>query len=513
VVGLSDPATGQTRAVVVFASGPYLVVSEMDALPPFAAAPGPLIALAEEVAGAAPGTPDAGAAQGLGVPTSLRAAIRSAFRRARPQDPATRTGPLPGTVSAALLDGRIWAVADMGSPAAGDPQLFRGTADGGLQAVGRVRVAAGCPVLPRSLRLTWGLDEACPAGTPDPVLPGEGAVAGELPEAVRGVGHWVWELERSAPSPEALADRAVRAGIRTLYVKSGDGARYWSQFDRAVGPLKARGLRVCGWQYVYGRAPEAEARVAARAVRAGADCFVVDAEIEFERGRLYGPARRYMRALRAEVGRDYPVGLTSFAYVDLHRSFPYSAFLAAPDGAQFTMPQVYWKAFRVPVAVAMERTYRWNRIYGVPIAPIGGTYLGESAADILRFRCAAELLGSASVSYWSWQHTRGGQWGALASPVRCAAERQGPPASRYPELGRGSTGDPVVWLQTRLRAWGERVPVDGRLGSGTLAAVQRVRARAGLGGVTTRLDDPTWELLLTAPGTAPAAPAGVARRG
>ncbi len=261
--------------------------------------------------------------------------------------------------------------------------------------------------------------------------------------------------------------------------------------------LRARGLRVCAWQFVYGRRPEAEAAVAARAVRAGADCFVVDAEGEFEKGR-WAQARRYMQALLSAVGLSYPIGLTSFAYVDLHRAFPYSAFLAPPFGAQFTMPQVYWKAFGERVQRAMDRTYMWNRIYGVAIAPIGGTYLGESPSDILRFRCAAQAAGSEGVSYWDWQQTRAAQWPVLASPLTCTNQRATATGSRYPPIGVGSRGDPVTWLQMRLRAWGRSVAVDGRLAAATMGAVQAFRRAKGIP-ASPRLDDRTWAALIENP--------------
>jgi hypothetical protein len=264
-----------------------------------------------------------------------------------------------------------------------------------------------------------------------------------------------------------------------------------------VATLKAGGLRVCAWQYVYRSRPAVQARVAVAAVRAGADCLVVDAEAEFEGGRpggaAYRAARAYMRALRAGVGRRVPVGLTSFAYPDRHRTFPYSAFLAPPAGADVLMPQIYWGAFRVSVQAAMARTYAWNDLYGAPVMPIGATYEGERPADLLAFRCLAAGYGSQGVSYWSWQHTRASQWPALGRPTACL---EALPAVRpYATLRRGDDGDPVAWLQTRLRAWGRTVPVDGRFGPGTRAAVLAFQAAQGLPR-TGRADPPTWSALL-----------------
>ncbi|HWJ42807.1 MAG TPA: hypothetical protein VNR67_05175, partial [Solirubrobacterales bacterium] len=97
-------------------------------------------------------------------------------------------------------------------------------------------------------------------------------------------GMWVWYVSRSeGGSVGAIVARAKRNDVGTVYVKSGDGGTYWSQFNASlVGALHRAGLSVCAWQFVYGDAPEAEAQVGAAAVRAGADCLVIDAEAEYE---------------------------------------------------------------------------------------------------------------------------------------------------------------------------------------------------------------------------------------
>ena len=447
--------------------------------------------------------PAPGPVDEAGVSDAMRLALRAAW--AVQGHTGTELG---GSILAARVDGVLWAMADMGLPGAPDTEIFRGLPGGAFRAEGAVAVPAGCPAIPSSLRDVWGFASECPVGDAGVPLPGT-TVPGTLPEPVRGVGQWIWELGRSERSLTAIVDRARRNGVRTVFIKSGDGRSYWSQFDRAVGPLRAAGLRVCGWQYVRGRAPEAEAAVAARAVAAGADCFVIDAEGEFETlpGR-YARAARYMRALRARVGSAYPVGLTSFAYVDLHGAFPYSAFLGGVDGASFTMPQVYWRAFRRSPAVALERTLRWNRIYGVAIAPIGGTYLGEPVSQIRMFRCLAQSAGVEGTSWWSWQHTRGWQWGALGRPLACGQAAMNV-VTRYPVIGPRARGDAVRRLQALLRVGDTSVPLNGAFGPRTSAALSAYRSMRGLPqGAST--DDGTWADLLATAGSAPTPVAGAA---
>src|SRR4051794_23094924 len=129
-------------------------------------------------------------------------------------------------------------------------------------------------------------------GTPPPTLPPSGT-------AFDGSGMWIWYVSKaSGGDTNAMIAQARAHGVSTVFVKAGDGGSYWSQFTPGlVSALKAGGLRVCAWQYVYGDKPAAEAAVAARAVAQGADCFVIDAESEYE-GR-YSQASTYVSKLRA----------------------------------------------------------------------------------------------------------------------------------------------------------------------------------------------------------------------
>src|SRR4051794_35727655 len=92
--------------------------------------------------------------------------------------------------------------------------------------------------------------------------------------AFEGNGMWIWYASRTSGggNVDAVAARAQRSAVTTVFLKSSDGTSYWSQFNAPyVAALKARGLKVCAWQYVYGNHPVLEAREARRAIRAGAD--------------------------------------------------------------------------------------------------------------------------------------------------------------------------------------------------------------------------------------------------
>jgi putative peptidoglycan binding protein len=308
-------------------------------------------------------------------------------------------------------------------------------------------------------------------------------------------GQWVWYVSRSeGGSIRGIIARAKRNDVGTVYVKSGDGDDYWSQFNRGlVNALHRAGLSVCAWHFVYGDQPLAEARVSAAAVKAGADCFAIDAEADYE-GK-YAAADRYVRALRARVGDSYPLSLATFPYIDYHPSFPYSVFFG-PGGATYNQPQMYWKTIGTSVREVFEHTYLYNRIYGHPIYPLGQTYEAPGTAAIKRFRRFAASHGGLAPSWWSWQETSGQEWGALGADSALRPVVGYSPDPTHPILKRGSKGDMVVWAQQHLIGAGADLPVTGILGRQTRSAVRAFKDDHGLP-VNGVIDTDTWNQLLT----------------
>jgi hypothetical protein len=307
-------------------------------------------------------------------------------------------------------------------------------------------------------------------------------------------GMWVWYVSHSeGGSIAAIIARARRNDVGTVYVKAGDGGGSWSQFSRGlVQALHRGGLDVCAWQFVYGDNPLAEAKVAAAAVAKGADCFVIDAEADYE-GK-YAAADLYIRALRARIGPTFPVSLAGFPYVDYHPSFPYSVFFG-PGGAQYNQPQMYWKTIGTSVRTVYEHTYLFNRIWGHPIYPIGQTYEGPGAVSIRLFRRFAESYGGLPPSWWDWQETSGQEWEAVGA---AGALR---PVTGYrlevvhPLLKKGSKGDTVVWAQEHLVAAGAELPVTGIFGRQTARAVHIFKEGHGLP-ANAIIDTDAWNALL-----------------
>lgn len=327
-------------------------------------------------------------------------------------------------------------------------------------------------------------------------LPPRQPVTGGQASAFSGRGIWIWYLDQSAGGDLAkIASQAKAAGATTLFIKAADGTNWWPQFDaQTLATLKAQGLKVCAWQYIYGVNPRYEAALGARAAALGADCLVTDAEIEFQRAGGYKAAQAYVAELRSRVGADYPLGLSSFAYVDYHGAFPYSAFLG-PGGEQFNLPQVYWRDFGTSPDEALARSWSWNSIYGRPMAPIGQLY-GKpkpKPAEIAAFGMLAASYGAPGTSWWSWQSARPSAWQALNTEFATLAEAK--PAPAYPVLARGMNGDPVRWAQLLLTRAGAKLPLTARYGAKTEQAVSAFQAAHSIP-QTGQIGPLTWAALL-----------------
>jgi hypothetical protein len=329
---------------------------------------------------------------------------------------------------------------------------------------------------------------------PAPVTPPQ--VAG-LPPAFAGHGMWIWELARTEQGDvQRIAERARAANFQTVFIKGADGADTWRQFTpELVQTLKAAGLTVCAWQFVYGTKPEAEAAAALAAIARGADCFVIDAEGQYE-GK-YAAAQTYVRAWRAGGGADYPIALTSFPYTDYHPALPYSVFLG-PGGAQVNAPQAYWKDIGGSVDAVSARTFVHNRIYGAPLVPLGQTYQDPAAAELQRFRQVWSSYGAGGLSWWDWQETSDAEFLTLGGPAPGTTTLPDP---GWPALGKGSKGDQVVWLQQHLRSADAALAVTGAFDGATVAAVKQLQAARGFAQTGT-MDPVTWQAALSLPAAA-----------
>jgi hypothetical protein len=310
-----------------------------------------------------------------------------------------------------------------------------------------------------------------------------------------GRAMWIWYVAASSGGDLAsIVATAHQYGVRSLMIKSGDGSDAWSQFSpQLVSSLHAAGLRVCAWQYVYGAHPISEAFVGAAAVNAGADCLLIDAEAEYEvQNNNYVQAQTYITWLRRLIGANFPVALAGFPYMDFHPAFPYSVFLG-PGGAQYNVPQMYWKDIGVNVDTVYAHTYAYNRLYGRPISPLGQVYNSPPPRQIVRFRQMSRVYSAPGVSWWDWQEAAPEGWTAMSRPAGWLAGVTASPT--LATVGTGSQGDMVVWAQEHLISAGYKIPVDGGYGSKTQSAIESFQSTHGLA-VDGVIGAATWQALL-----------------
>lgn len=330
-----------------------------------------------------------------------------------------------------------------------------------------------------------------------------GAATGRnaVPAVFAGTSAWIWKLDQAeGGNVDAIIAKAKHAGLSTLFVKSYDGGdSEGSQFSRAlVDKLHAGGLNVCAWQFIYGIDPAREAAGAIESIRAGADCFVINAEEQYS-GR-YAEAQQYLAAVRGarEVGNDYPIGFTSYGRPLSHPNMPLSVFLGPRGGAQVAMPQVYWRDFGVPAEQASREVATYWRIYGRPIVPMGQTDHAASADDIAQFRAVWQQYGAVGTSWFRWGVETPEVWPALAAPIGTFDLEKLP---EWHVFSSGQNADGARWAQQLLAAFDPSIVIDGQFGPGTESVVRRFQEARGLTPTTGGTGPRTWEALLKEPYT------------
>jgi hypothetical protein len=235
---------------------------------------------------------------------------------------------------------------------------------------------------------------------------------------LNGKGWFIWQVSRCERGhPAAIADRAVSSGATHVLVKVAERTHLYG-LDRAgrdvVAPvaaaLRAAGLQVWGWHYVYGEQPLAEAEVAVqRCVQLQLDGYVVDAESEYRQPGKSAAAQRFMATLRAGLPLETPIALSSYRYPRLHRSLPWRAFLEHCDLA---MPQVYWEQAHNPAQQLARcvREYSDPDLVGHvrPVVPTGAAYGAggwrPTPEDLAGFLREAQTLRLPAANFYSWDY-------------------------------------------------------------------------------------------------------------
>ena len=231
---------------------------------------------------------------------------------------------------------------------------------------------------------------------------------------LRGKGFYIWKIPYcEGGNPQAIAARAVNAGLSHVLIKIADGASWPYNVDLKrdldlIPPvrdaLKERGVEVWGWHYVRGDNPLNEAYLGIKRMRElHLDGYVVDAEAEYKaKGRALA-AGRFMREIRRALPRT-PIALSSYRYPRTHPDFPFDAFLEYCD---YTMPQVYFEQAHNPEE-QLERTVNQYMVLRNPrpVIPTAPAYArGEwrpTPHEIKRFFHKCREMGLTAANAWSW---------------------------------------------------------------------------------------------------------------
>lgn len=271
-----------------------------------------------------------------------------------------------------------------------------------------------------------------------------------------GKGIYIWQLSAcSAGDPIRLAEEAVRQGFSWVAIKAQNGIGSYNAYpvDRitpAVAALRAKGIKVWLWGYLYGADPNGTSQAVMEAnktaevmTRHSAEGFIADPEVEYKRpgARLW--ADQYLDRL-ADLVPGLCLGLSSYRYPDLHLEFPWREWLA---GCDFHAPQVYWVFAHNPAYQLEKSVGQLLALKDLPVVPVGAAYSeggwsGPTVAEIDAFDEKAHAMGCPGAFWWSFQHAERHpdwwqaigrhEWGSPAPPAPPDMPAPVPVEIRYP---------------------------------------------------------------------------------
>jgi len=232
---------------------------------------------------------------------------------------------------------------------------------------------------------------------------------------LQGKGFFTFILPQcEGGDPAAIVTAAQAAGLSHVLVKIADGARAFGVNDSGydftapvVQALRAAGIAVWGWHYVYGNDPSAEANIAIqRAQSLGLDGYVVDAEDEYKQPGKEAAARQFMSAVRGAL--TVPIALSSYRFPNYHATLPWSVFLERCD---YHMPQVYWEQAHNAAEQLRESKRQCDALPNAkPYIATGPTYgvtgWEPTPTEISEFLSTARALGIPAVNFFDWHYCR-----------------------------------------------------------------------------------------------------------
>ena len=244
--------------------------------------------------------------------------------------------------------------------------------------------------------------------------------------ALEGKGMMIWNIRNcEGGNPSQIAAVARAAGLSNVLIKVADAANKHN-VDRntnvdlvppVVSALKAVGIEVWGWHYVYGYNPTDEGNLAVKRItELGLSGYIIDAESEYKLPGREDNARLFMNIVRS--GLSVPIALCSYRFPSYHPQLPWKAFLEKCD---LNMPQVYWEKADNPGPQLQRCVREFNALLPRPIVPTGPIYKSgdwtAKPAEITTFLDTAKQLGCKSANFFAWDYGRTiltSQWDAVS---------------------------------------------------------------------------------------------------
>ncbi len=236
---------------------------------------------------------------------------------------------------------------------------------------------------------------------------------------LEGKGFFTWKIPNCEKgNPKQIASLASAAGLSHLVVKIADGPMVYNgtwgdttdYTTPLVSALRARGIKVWGWHYIYGDSPINEANVGIARIRQyNLDGYVIDVEKEYKESGKKVAAKKFINQVRSAFPK-LPIALSSYRYPSLHPQVPWAEFLEQCD---IVMPQVYWMKAHNPADQLGRCVNEFQaKTPSRPIVPTGAAFreFGWQPTDseVLEFVKKARELNLSAVNFWEWSDARSG---------------------------------------------------------------------------------------------------------
>lgn len=298
----------------------------------------------------------------------------------------------------------------------------------------------------------------------------------------KGVWFWIWNLINSCDGDvDRIIATCQQFGITGVLLKTSDGEWDWSRRNKLtemVEKCHAANIGIAAWNYSVGdwegpaigfeggdyhRCTIAEElNLVEKAINAGIDFFVVDAEMEWARRQSPDDhAGRYIAEMRRRFG-TFPIGFSNAPRANIgFAGYPITR-MVQKGAFDFWMPQNYVNGWGVPEQLDLWTQRGAGLVTDTAMPPNMGGLPVYPAYDVLNknggspdhgffieaAKCAIRY-GMTGLSYWQWEATPPDVWAEVPDTTSIFAA-QTPPLLPLPE---NDSANPAAWHCAKTDIW------------------------------------------------------------